>query len=308
MRKIFDSKSMFFVFVLAVSVSVLGCSDGNEAKGEGRTVINGKVVIEDSSAKNLEDERTNIASVIKRMLTITKSAVAQSAEPILVTAFQDGGEVDSDTVDDGGNFQLIVPGGGDVTLRFETSSFTANTLIKVTPDSKVNLDLALNTSVDPPQIEINSFDIESSPIRTLELEEFVFVEEAANLTIDGEGGDCIKATGNSEVNITVNDLTLTNCDEGIDGEDFANVILEAVAVPTLSIDAENNGIHAKDDSSIRLTGSDIFIDAGANGILATGTSGVQIQSSGECVIQGDDEAVDERDSAVVVTGGCTLTR
>jgi len=101
---------------------------------------------------------------------------------------------------------------------------------------------------------------------------------------------------------------LTNCDEGIDGEDFANVILEAVAVPTLSIDAENNGIHAKDDSSIRLTGGDIFINAGANGILATGTSGVQVDSSGNCMIQGDDEPVDERDSAVVVTGGCALTR
>jgi hypothetical protein len=35
---------------------------------------------------------------------------------------------------------------------------------------------------------------------------------------------------------------------------------------------------------------------------------VEVDSSGNCVIQGDDEAVDERDSASVVTGGCTLTR
>jgi len=308
MRNIFNSRGMsFLVFVFAVSMSVLSCSDGNEAKREGRTTIDGSVIIENSTAENNSERKSTLAQ-LKKLFTITRSAVAQSAESILVTAFQDGGEVDSDAVDEDGNFQLTVPSGGDVTLRFETSSFTANTLIKVTPDSAVNLDVALDTSVDPPQVEINSFEIESGPIRILELEEFVFVEEAANLTIDGESGDCIKATGNSEVNVRVNDLTLANCDEGIDGEDFANIILEAVAVPTLSIDAENNGIHAKDDSSIRLTASDIFINAGENGILATGTSGVQIESSGNCIIRGDDEAVDERDSAVVVTGGCTLTR
>lgn len=308
MRNVLNSRSIsFIILILAVSIGFLSCSDGNQATGQGRTAINGKVAIENSSTKNLVENKSIFAQ-LKNLFALTKSASAQNAESILVVAFQDGAEVDSDTANDQGNFQLTVPGGGGVTLRFETSSFTANTLITVTPDSTVTLDLSLLSSLDPPQVQINSFEIVSSPIRILELEEFIFDEEGSNLTIDGEGGDCIKATGSSEVNIRVNDLTLTNCDEGIDGEDFANVILESVAVPTLSIDTANDGIHAKNDSSIRLTGSDIFISAGTNGILATGTSGVQINSSGNCIIQGDDEAVDERDSAVVITGGCTLTR
>jgi hypothetical protein len=159
----------------------------------------------------------------------------------------------------------------------------------------------------PDNVQINAFEIMSGPIRTRELEDFSFDEEDANLTIDGNGNNCIEATGRSEVNMQVQDLTLTNCGEGVVGEDFANVILRAVGVPTLSIDANSNGIHAKDDSSIRLSGIDIFITAGTNGILATGTSGVELHPSGNCVIEGGDEAVDERDVAVVNTAGCTLS-
>ncbi|MBI2485803.1 MAG: hypothetical protein HYW01_02370 [Deltaproteobacteria bacterium] len=296
----------FLILIFATSISFISCSDGNEATRKGQTAINGNVVIENSSTERPLEQKSYILALVKGFLALTKSANAQNAEGILVVAFQDGAEVDSDTADDHGNFQLTVPRGGDVTLRFEASAFTANTLITVTPDSEVTLNVSLLP--DPPEVQINSFDIVSVLIRTREAEEFVFDEEDANLTIDGGGEDCIRATGSSNVNIDVNDLTLTNCSNGIIGEDFANVSLEAVAVPTLSIDAENNGIHAKDDSSIRLTGIDIFINAGTNGILATGTSGVEVDSSGNCVIQGDDEAVDERDSASVVTGGCTLTR
>jgi hypothetical protein len=175
----------------------------------------------------------------------------------------------------------------------------------VTPDSDVILDVTL-LPLDPPEVEINRFDISSGPVRTRESEQFRFDEQRANLAIDGGGDDCIKVTGTSNVNIEVNDLAITNCRNGILGEDFANVSLEAVAVPTLSIEAESNGIHARDDSHINLSAVDIFITAGKDGILATGTSGVTVNPSGNCVIEGGDQAVDERDLAIVDTSGCTL--
>ena len=306
MRKGLSIGISFLVLILALSMTLSSCSGGNEARRRGKTTINGNVEVESPATKAPAGQRSHVLAKLKELLTLTNAASAQGAESILAIAFQEGAEVDSDTADEQGNFQLTIPRGGNVTLRFETSAFTANTQITVTPDSEVTLNVSLLP--DPPEVQINTFDIVSVRIRTREAEGFVFDEEDANLTIDGGGEDCIRATGNSNVNIDVNDLTLTNCSNGIVGEDFANVSLEAVAVPTLSIEAEDNGIHAKDDASIRLTGTDIFINAGINGILATGTSGVEVDSSGECVIQGDDEAVDERDSASVSTGGCTLTR
>lgn len=271
-------KSMsFLALILAISAAFMGCADNNEATREGQTVIDGNVEVEGSFDEN-----------------------------ILVIALQNGAQVDSADADDEGDFQLAVPRGGDVTLRFETSAFTALTSISVTPDSDVTLDLSI-LPLDPPEVEINTFEIVSVPIRITESEEFIFNEELADLTIEGRGRDCIRATGNSEVDIIVGDLTITDCDNGIVGEDFANVRLEAVTIPTLSVEADNNGIHAMDDSSIRLTGSDVFITGGMNGILATGTSGVEVDPSGDCEIEGGDEAVDERDLADVDTASCSLS-
>jgi hypothetical protein len=306
MRKRLSIAISFLVLILAVAMSLSSCSSGNEARRRGETTINGNVEVENASTRRPAGQRSHVLAKLKELLTVVSSARAQATESILVIAFQEGAEVDSDTADEQGNFQLTIPRGGNLTLRFETSTSTATTQITVTPESEVTLDVSLLP--DPPTVEINTFDIVSVLIRTREAEDFVFDEKDANLTVDGGGDDCIRATGNSNVNIDVNDLALTNCGNGIVGEDFANVSLEAVAVPTLSIEAEDNGIHAKDDSSIRLAGTDIFINAGINGILATGTSGVEVDSSGECVIQGDEEAVDERDSASVSTSGCTLTR
>jgi len=296
----------FLVLALAFSTLFVSCSDSNEARRLGQTVINGNVVVEDTSARKAPEDRFFTLALLYDFFNSTKPAKAQSSDGILIVAFQEGVEVDSDTAGAEGDFRVTVPRGGDVTLRFETPSFTTSTLITVTPDSDVALDVTL-LLLDPPAVEINRFDILSGPIRTRESEQFRFDEERANLTIDGGGDDCIKATGTSNVNIDVNDLTIMNCGNGIVGEDFADVSLEAVAVPTLSIEAENNGIHAKDDSSIRLSAVDIFITAGKDGILATGTSDVEVNPSGSCVIEGGDQAVDERDLAVVDTASCTLT-
>lgn len=306
MRRLLNGTSL--VLMLAVSIALLSCSNDNQARRGGQTTIRGKVAVESAGARGGLEGRAPILVVLKSLMGLIESANAQSTESILVIAFQNGAEVDRDTTDTQGDFEITVPRGGDVTLRFQTPTFTATTLITVTPESEVTLDVSLLTSVDPPEVRINAFQIVSGPIRTREAEEFVFDEADSDLTIDGGGGDCIKATGGSEVDIRVSDLTLTDCEHGINGEDFANVILEAVAVPTLSIDARNSGIHAEDDSSIRLMGTDIFITAGVDGILATGTSGVEVNPSGDCVIQGGDDAVDKRDLSSIDTAGCTLTR
>lgn len=292
----------FLALIMVASLTLLSCDEGNEARDRGQTIIDGKVVVEDSSASRSVG-KSSILARLKDFFSLVKSAYAQPVV-IQVTAFQDGAEVDSDTADAEGNFQLTIPEGGIVTLRFETGTFTVNEQIGVTPNSEVTLDISL---VSSSEFEFNTFEILSPRIRVRELENFDFEEERANFIIDGGGEDCILATGSSEVGIKAADISLTNCEDGIVGEDFSTLTLHATAVPTLSIDADDNGIHARNDSFIRLIGTDIFISAGTNGILATGSSEVDIEPSGNCLIEGGDEAVDERDSADVDLAECQLS-
>ncbi|MGQ0793193.1 MAG: hypothetical protein ACT4NX_03800 [Deltaproteobacteria bacterium] len=291
---------------LALASSFLfGCADGNEALRAGTTTISGNVQIVSAAGKSRR-EQSGALAFLRGVIRPVKSANAQSAGGILITAFQNGAEAGRDTADANGDFQLSVPAGGVVNLRIEAMGLIANRLITVTPASDVTLRLSVLSGVMPPDVEIDAFEIQIGSIRTRELERFDFDEAEANLTINGAGGDCVRATGSSEVNIRAADINLVNCDNGIVGENFANVILNSLSVPTLSITSRNNGIHAMDDSSIRLTGVDVFISAGTNAILATGTSGVQIMTSGNCAIQGGDDAVDRRDAAAVDTADCQL--
>jgi|GEM_PF-2400906 hypothetical protein len=300
------TKGFFFNALLtsALLLYTLGCSDDNKAKRTGQTVISGSVRVEGQLSTNTKGKK-NLPYL--SFLRVTKQAIAEE-ENIFVTAFQNGVEVDHTLSDTEGNYSVTVPGGGSVTLLFEFSGSSAATIVNVTPDSKALLDVVMVLSSQQPEIQIETFAIISPSIRTRELESFTFREEKADFRIEGNNANCLEATGSSEIEIRVKNLTLTGCNNGIVGEDFANVLLETVSVSNLNIEAKANGIHAKDDSSIRLKGNNVYITADINGILATGTSGVQIEPSGSCTIQGREEAVDKRDAAFVDTANCTLIK
>jgi hypothetical protein len=302
------TKGFFFFNVLltfALLFCTIGCSDDNKAKRTGQTVISGSVRVEGQLSTNTKGKK-NLPYL--SFLRVTKQAIAGEENIFFVTAFQNGVEVDHTLSDTEGNYSVIVPGGGSVTLLFEFSGSSAATIVNVTPDSKALLDVVMVLSSQQPEIQVETFAIISPSIRTRELESFIFREERADLRIEGDSANCMEATGSSEIEIRVKNLTLTGCDNGIVGEDFSNILLETVSVSNLNIEAKANGIHAKDDSSIRLKGNNVYITADINGILATGTSGVQIEPSGSCTIEGREEAVDKRDAAFVDIANCTLIR
>jgi hypothetical protein len=287
---------------LAISVFILSCNDSSK-KGTsmGETTISG--VVGGPIAKGQFKDGKSILSRIKDFFNIAKPAEAQ--EEIEVTATQNGEIVDTALVVDG-TYELTVPGGGEVKLDFITSSGTFTLIINVTPFSNVQLDVDLQLTPEGPLLVINTFDITSPQISTAEEESFSFIEPDANLTVDGQGGSCVVASGGSVVDILVQDLTLDNCEDGVVAVDSAEVNLEADATPTLTINASNNGIRGANQSFVGLTGIDIFITADNNGVLTENDSDVNFNPSGNCVIEGGVQAVDQRDSSSVDTDDCEL--
>ena len=231
---------------------------------------------------------------------------------IKVRAERNGEKVASDTTNSEGEFKLKVRE-GNITLLFEIlGEVTVGRAFTITEDSEVFLDVILDLVL--PQIEVEDWDVVQDPIRCGGSDEVTFEGEDAissDFTIDGDGTDCIKANGDCTVEIVAQNITLTDCKNGVLAEGTADVILGEEAAPisiSINIDDNNNGVHTEDDSSVLLTGTDIFITSDSNGILATNDSNVDVIRTGDCTIEGGDKAVNEQDDAMVDPDGCNLVQ
>ncbi len=222
---------------------------------------------------------------------------------IKIRAERNGQRVASKTTNAQGEFKLKVRE-GDITLLFETSTFTVARVFTITEDSEVFLDVIL----EPGQVIVGDWQVLQDPIHCEGSNAFIIDEEdLVDFTLDGNGRDCIRAKGDCFIDISVQNISLNDCNEGIFTENNANLTLEALASPTLTIDAESNAIHTKNNSSVTLTGVDIFVTSTeANGILAEDFSAVEIQPSGQCTIDGFDEPISQDVTATVDPDGCTL--
>src|SRR3989337_2470179 len=227
-----------------------------------------------------------------------------SVSGIKVRAERNGEKVASDTTNSDGDFTIRVRE-GVILLEFETSTFTVARMFTITEDSEV----LLIVSLGPNQILVDNWEVLQDPIRCDNNQNFIIINDVnlVDFTINGNGKDCIRAKGDCLIDIEAQNIILNDCNEGLLAEGSASVTLEALAFPTLTIDAESNGIHTKGDSSVTLIGGNIFVTSTASdGIRAEDTSDVEIQPSGLCEIKGFDEPVQQAQTATVVTGSCTL--
>src|SRR5574341_548759 len=226
---------------------------------------------------------------------------------IKVIAKRNGEKVASDTTNSEGEFKLKVHE-GDITLLFEIlDEVTVGRVFTITEDSEFFLDVSIDLVLN--QIEVEDWIVSQDPIRCDNNQSFIIEEDdLIDFTVDGNGKDCIRANGDCLlIDITVQNIALNNCNEGILAEGSADVNLEALAVPTLTIDAESNGIHTKGNSSVTLTGGNIVVQSTqSDGIRAEDSSDVEIQPSGLCTIEGFDYATDPDPTATIDTDGCTL--
>src|SRR3990172_9894128 len=227
-----------------------------------------------------------------------------SVSGIKVRAERNGEKVASDTTNSDGDFTIRVRE-GVILLEFETSTFTVARMFTITEDSEVLLIVSLGQN----QILVDNWEVLQDPIRCDNNQNFIITNDVnlVDFTINGNGKDCIRAKGDCLIDIEAQNIILNDCNEGLLAEGSASVTLEALAFPTLTINAESNGIHTKGDSTVTLIGGNISVTStGADGIRAEDSSDVEIQPSGLCTIEGSDDAIQKDGTATVVTGSCTL--
>jgi hypothetical protein len=263
--------------LLALAISLGSCVDFNTGGGggSGKSTVNG-----------------NVADVID----------GSDVSGIKVTAIRNGKKADSDTTDSQGNFKLRVKK-GDITLQFETSTFNVSREITVTKKSTVILVVVL----DPDQglVTIDNWQVLQDPIRCNNSDEFIFEEEEVSEFIINKG-NCIRAKGDCPVSILVQNISLTDCKEGIRAEGDATVEFEALE--DINLISTKDGISSKKNAFVSLSaGNDIFITSTEeNGIKAEDSSTVVIQPTNQCTIQGAKKSIQEDDTATVDPDDCTF--
>src|SRR4030066_2002813 len=113
---------------------------------------------------------------------------------IKVIAERNNERVASDTTNSEGEFKLKVRE-GDITLLFEIlGEVTLGRPFTITEDSEVFLEVSLDLVLN--QIEVEDWDVVQDPIRCDSNQSFIIDEDdLVDFTVDGNGKDCIRATG-----------------------------------------------------------------------------------------------------------------
>lgn len=287
MVKLLNRHSFLLIFLIMVSFmsyGFWGCGSGGGGGGGDNTRINGTVL----------------------------EVISGSVSDIRVSIFNSNDKrIDSTRTNQLGQFTLrFKPNSDTVKIEFEGDTFTLSRFIAVTRDSDVIFNVTLLVE-GPGDIMVDDWTVFQDPIRSDGNDEFSFDSLEADFEIDGDGNTCIRAHGESLVEVTARSINLSDCNIGIDTQGSGFVLLEADEDITIS--ANKDAIKTSNDSFVRVTetvtpvDNNIFITSlREHGIKAAGTSGVEINPQNDCSISGAKSALDVTGSAEVDPDGCTL--
>ena len=278
--------SMFFISILSIGGCDVDFGGTGESGGNGS--ITGDIIIE---------------GVIVNFAELGE---------VTITATENNFRLDRTTTDELGDFKLQFRSSNDnVTLEFEADSFDAERPnIRVVGNSTTILDITLQQ--DPSLISIDRWQVFQDTISLLNDTTLDFVESIVEFNIEGNGGNCIFASGTSSITYQVKSISITDCREGIRAQTDASIILQADESIVLS--SSQDAIITLDDSSVEIgqttnpINNTVTIEsANQFGINAGGSSVVTINPENECSISGGREAVNDFASGSVSTSNCTLS-
>lgn len=282
--------TMTFSILFVAILSIGGCDIefGNSENSGGNGSINGDIIVE-GQILNFADFTT-----------------------ITITATENNFRLDRTTTDELGNFRLqFRTSSDDITLEFEADSFDAERPnIRVVGNSTTILDITLQQ--DPTLITIDRWQVFQDVISLFNDTTLSFVENIVEFNIEGNGGNCIFASGTSSITYQVKSINITDCREGIRTQTDASIILQADE--SIIISSNQDAIISLDASSVEIgqttnpvNNTVVITSANQFGINAAGTSVVNITPENECTISGGREAVNEFASGSVNTSNCTLS-
>ncbi len=218
----------------------------------------------------------------------------------------------STTVNSLGNFGIRFSSStGVVTLRFESDTFNAERPnIQVIDQSVTNLNITLQ--LNPTLIIIDRWQVFQDPISFSGTQTIDYNESQAEFNLDGDGGNCMFASGSSLITYRVKSISITDCREGVKAQSTGSIVLEADEA--ILISSNRDAIVALDDAFIGIgqTSSPInntIVIQSFNqfGINAAGNSIVDVDPQNQCSISGSRGATNVNSNASVNTSTCTLS-
>ncbi|MEE9176583.1 MAG: hypothetical protein V3U19_10470 [Thermodesulfobacteriota bacterium] len=251
------------------------------------------------------NNKTTIRGVIEQVIGGTGEVSG-----IRVSIFENNRRRTSDRTNQSGVFRLTYKPDNDIAeIEFEGSDFTLSRFISVTQGSDVTLDEIIDTIT--PEIIFTEWVVDQRRLTLSSFDQVIFNDTEATFRIDGKNKNCIRAKGESRVEITARSISLINCSEGITTSSFALVDLQADE--DINVIANKDGIKSQDNSSVTLSmtnnpvANNIFITSNKeNGIRASGSSMVIVDPELNCTITGAKDAIRQSGTSVVDPDGCTL--
>lgn len=251
------------------------------------------------------NNKTTIRGVIEQVIGGTGEVSG-----IRVSIFENNRRRTSDRTNQSGVFRLTYKPDNDIAeIEFEGSDFTLSRFISVTQGSDVTLDEIIDTIT--PEIIFTEWVVDQRRLTLSSFDQVIFNDTEATFRIDGKNKNCIRAKGESRVEITARSISLINCSEGITTSSFALVDLQADE--DINVIANKDGIKSQDNSSVTLSmtnnpvANNIFITSNReNGIRASGSSVVIVDPELNCTITGAKDAIRQSGTSVVDPDGCTL--
>lgn len=286
MAKISNLNTFLLILLVATSYITMGFTGCDSGGGGG-------------------DNKAKIKGVIEEVI-----GGGGDVSDIRVSIFENNKRRDSDRTNNAGEYKLKYKPDDDLArIEFEGEDFTLSRIISVTEGSDVTLDVIIDTIT--PEIIFTEWIVDQRRLTLSSFEEVIFNDTEAIFRIDGKGKNCIRAKGESRVEITALSVSLINCNEGIMTSSFALVDLQADE--DINVIAKKDGIKSQDNSSVSLSmtatpiANNIFITSDKeNGIRASGASVVIVDPQFNCTITGAKNAINQSGTSVVDPDGCTL--
>ena len=286
MARILNLNSFLLILLIATSFIATGITGCDSGGGGG-------------------NNKTTIRGTIEEVIGLNPDV-----SDIRVSIFEGNRRRTSDRTNNAGEFRLTYkPDDNTPRIEFEGDDYILSRNISVTEGSDVTLDEIIDTIT--PEIIFTEWTVNQRRLRLSSFDEVIFNSTEAVFQIDGKGNNCIRAKGESQVEITALSISLINCSEGITTSSFALVDLRADE--DINIIAKKDGIKSQDNSSVTLSmtlnpfDNNIFVTSNKeNGIRSSGSSVVFVDPQNNCTITGAKDAVRQSGTSTVNTTTCTL--
>lgn len=286
MAKKLNLNTFLLILLIATSyiaTSITGC-DSDNGGGNNKTTIRGTI-------EQVIGPNTDVSG-------------------IRVSIFEGNRRRTSDRTNNSGDFRLTYkPDDDSPRIEFEGDDYILSRNISVTEGSDVTLDEIIDTVT--PEIIFTEWIVEQRRLTLSSFDEVIFNSTEAIFQIDGKGNNCIRAKGDSRVEITALSISLINCSEGITTSSFGFVNLQADE--NINLISRQDGIRTQDNSSVTIAmtsnpvANNIFITSERqNGIRTSGNSAVLVDPQLNCTVTGDKDAVRISGNSTVDTKTCTL--